>query len=196
MEVTEWAFSSEDGPSSPIGRPIANLRTYVLDDALRPVPIGVPGELYLAGVGLALGYVNRPALTAERFVPCPFGVPGERMYRTGDVARWRADGAVEYLGRNDDQIKIRGLRVELGEVEHVLAEYPGIDAAAVKVAKPSGAEPFLAAYLVGGAVDEGTFDEGALRAFLADRLPLHMVPAVFTAVDALPLTSSGKLDRK
>jgi len=191
IDVTAWACDPQDGPVVPIGRPITNVRTYVLDARGRPAPIGIPGELYLAGTGLALGYLNRPALTAERFVPCPFAEPGERMYRTGDLARWRADGALEYLGRNDDQIKIRGLRVELGEIEHALTEHPAIHAAAVTLSSPPDAEPFLAGYLVGSSIDEA-----ALRDFLADRLPLHMVPVVLTAVDALPLTGSGKLDRK
>jgi len=191
IEVTAWACDPQDGAVVPIGRPISNLRTYVLDARGNPAPIGIPGELYLAGTGLALGYLNRLGLTAERFVPCRFAGPGERMYRTGDLARWRPDGALEYLGRNDDQVKIRGVRVELGEIEHALTDHPAVDAAAVAVCSPADAEPFLAAYLVGSGIEEAQ-----VRGFLADRLPLHMVPAVFTTVDALPLTGSGKLDRK
>ncbi|MFC5286434.1 amino acid adenylation domain-containing protein [Actinokineospora guangxiensis] len=168
-----------------IGWPVANTRTYVVDADLRPVPLGVPGELVLAGVQLARGYLAKPGLTAERFVPDPFAAePGGRVYRTGDLVRQRADGAVEYLGRIDHQVKVNGHRIELGEIEAVLTEHPGVADAAVAVRDGQ-----LVAYTV------GTADADALRAHLAARLPEHMVPAHWMAMDALPLTSSGKTDR-
>ncbi|MFF2063026.1 amino acid adenylation domain-containing protein [Streptomyces sp. NPDC058200] len=170
-----------------IGRPIANTRTYIVDDELRPVPVGVPGELLLGGVQLARGYLNRPGLTADRFVPSPFGTgPGERLYRTGDLARHRADGAIEYLGRIDHQVKIRGQRVELGEIEAVLAECAGVDAAAVTLH-----DERLVAHLA-----PATADVAAVRQELRGRLPEHMCPAQWMLLDSLPLTPSGKVDRK
>ena len=177
----------------PIGRPLGNYRVYVLDGALEPVGIGVSGELYIAGAGLARGYLKRPALTAERFVADPFGPPGSRMYRTGDLARWRPDGTLEYLGRVDQQVKIRGVRVELGEVEAALVAQPGVRHAAVTARndRPGGA--YLAAYLV---LQPGiTLDTEALRQALSRRLPESMLPSAFAVLETLPLTSSGKLDR-
>ncbi|WP_405095793.1 non-ribosomal peptide synthetase [Micromonospora sp. NBC_01412] len=172
----------------PIGTPTWNTRALLLDAALNPVPPGVAGELYVAGDQLARGYLRRPGLTAERFLPCPYGQAGQRMYRTGDLARWRADGTLEYLGRRDDQVKVRGMRIELGEIESALLARPGVREAAVVVRTDSG-EPTLVGYLVGDA------DEAALAADLGRELPAHLVPAAFVRFDALPLTPNGKLDR-
>ncbi|GAA2715024.1 non-ribosomal peptide synthetase [Micromonospora olivasterospora] len=175
------------GPVS-IGRPTWNTRALLLDAALQPVPPGVVGELYVAGDQLARGYLRRPGLTAERFLPCPYGPAGQRMYRTGDLARWRADGTLEYLGRRDDQVKVRGMRIELGEIESALLARPGVREAAVVVRTDSG-EPTLVGYLVGDA------DTATLGAALARELPAHLVPAAYVRLDALPLTPNGKLDR-
>ncbi|MGK5441047.1 non-ribosomal peptide synthetase [Micromonospora sp. URMC 105] len=172
----------------PIGRPTAGARVHLLDAALQPVPPGVVGELYVGGDQLARGYLRRPGLTAERFLPCPYGPPGGRMYRTGDLARWRADGTLEYLGRRDDQVKVRGMRIELGEIESAMLAHPQVREAAVAVRTDSG-EPALVGYLVGAA------DEAALAAALARELPAHLVPVAFVRLDALPLTANGKLDR-
>jgi amino acid adenylation domain-containing protein len=174
----------------PIGGPIQNLRLHVLDPQLRAVPVGVPGELFLGGVGLARGYLRRPALTADRFVPDPFGPPGSRLYRTGDLARWRPDGTVEFLGRIDGQVKIRGLRIELGEIEAALREQPGVADAAAVVREDVPGDRRIVAYVVGGA------DQAALRTALKRRLPDYMVPSACTALDALPLLPNGKLDRR
>ncbi|MFE3627869.1 amino acid adenylation domain-containing protein [Streptomyces goshikiensis] len=182
-----------DSAGSCVGRPIHNTRAYVLDSALRPVPAGVPGELYLAGAGLARGYFGRPALTAERFVADPFGEPGTLMYRTGDLVRWRADDALDYLGRADDQIKIRGFRIELGEIESAVAAAPGVTAAAVALHSGRGGVRRLVAYTV-AATGQGC-DPAALRAHLSRNLPEYMVPSAFVELAALPLTVNGKVDR-
>jgi amino acid adenylation domain-containing protein len=177
----------------PIGRPIANMRLYVLDEGLLPLPIGVVGELYVGGVGLARGYLGRPALTAERFVPSPFGT-GERLYRTGDLASWRPDGELDYAGRRDHQVKIRGHRVELGEVEAALRRQKAIGQAAVIAGRNRLGDAALAAYLVprpGLAIDAG-----AAARHLAEILPGPMVPAHFVVVASLPLTPTGKIDRR
>jgi amino acid adenylation domain-containing protein len=183
---------SDDGV--PIGTPIEGTRVYLLDAALEPVPVGVAGELYVAGEGLALGYLNRPGLTAARFVADPYGPPGSRMYRTGDLGRWRADGQIDFVGRGDRQIKLRGLRVEPGEIEAALCGLPGVAQAAVIARHDRPGEVTLAAYLVGG--PGGELDPAALRQRLAGNLPAHMIPAAFVKLEALPLTPSAKLDRR
>jgi amino acid adenylation domain-containing protein len=179
----------------PIGRAVRATQLYVLDGDLEPAPVGAAGELYIAGEGLARGYFNRPALTAERFVPNPYGEPGSRMYRTGDVARWRGDGALEYLGRNDRQVKIRGFRIELGEIEAALRSAPGIREAAVMACEESDSR-FLAAYVVAADRAGQACDAQQLRSFLAQRLPAHMIPTRYISLAALPLTPGGKIDRR
>jgi acyl-coenzyme A synthetase/AMP-(fatty) acid ligase/aryl carrier-like protein len=182
---------AEAAPS--IGRAIAGSQAYLLDRALQPVPVGVAGEVYLGGAGLARGYLGRPDLTAERWLPDPFAAgPGARMYRTGDLARWRRSGVLEFLGRVDHQVKVRGFRIEPGEVQAVLAGHPAVREALV-AARRDGGETRLAGYVV--PAEGAAPDAAGLRAWMRERLPEHMVPAAWVVLEAFPLTPSGKVDR-
>jgi acyl-coenzyme A synthetase/AMP-(fatty) acid ligase len=195
-EATAYTTFQALGPGGgpvPIGRPIANARVLLLDAWMNPVPQGVPGELHIGGAGLARGYLARPELTAERFVPDPFAArPGERLYRTGDMARHAADGAVEHLGRRDRQVKLRGHRVEPGEIEAALRCHPRIAGAAALLRPGAAGELRLVAYVLGGGAPPPAAVE--LRQFLRQRLPAHMIPDCYVAVDELPLGATGKVD--
>ncbi|MFE3293880.1 amino acid adenylation domain-containing protein, partial [Rhodococcus sp. NPDC059234] len=192
MQVTRREATAADAVVVPIGGPVEGTKVFVLDGRLRPVPVGVPGELYLAGVQLARGYQSRPDLTAERFVANPFA-GGERMYRTGDLARWTSAGELEFVGRSDFQVKLHGLRIELGEVEAALAADPSVGQAAAAVVD-TVAGRHLVGYVTAAA--EAVVDVAAVTATAADRLPAYMVPSQIMVLDEFPVTSSGKLDRK
>jgi amino acid adenylation domain-containing protein len=196
-ETTIWSsvtrVARDDSPIH-IGRPIANTQLYILDSHLQPLPIGVPGELHIGGLGLARGYHNRPELTAEKFIADPFSAdPKARLYKTGDLARFLPDGAIEHLGRLDHQIKIRGFRVELGEIEEVLNQHPGVQTSVVVVREDTPGDKRLTAYVVGR---NGALNPSELRESLRAKLPDYMVPAAFVALEVLPMTPNGKVDRK
>jgi amino acid adenylation domain-containing protein len=186
---------AHEGAAAPIGKPIANSQVYVLDEWMHVAPVGVVGQLYVAGAGLARGYLNRPGLTADSFIPDPFGTrEGGRLYRTGDLVKWRADGNLEFLGRADHQVKIRGFRIELGEIEAVLQQHAEVEHAVVVAREDGSAERRLTAYVVARGRQEET--ARTLREYLKEKLPGHMSPAYYVFLDRLPLTQNGKVDRK
>ncbi|GHJ11330.1 hypothetical protein TPA0907_56970 [Micromonospora humidisoli] len=193
VQVTAWPLRAGSARVA-LGRAVWNTRMYVLDDALRPVPCGVPGELYLAGVHLARAYLHQPGLTADRFVPDPFGSAGTRMYRTGDLVRWLADGTLEYLGRTDHQLKIRGFRVEPSEIKARLMEHPTLREAVLVAWPPGGVDKQLVAYVVPHGVSGDADLTTDLRQHLAQRLPRYMVPTWIVVLDSLPLNQNGKVD--
>lgn len=183
------------GQAVPIGQPIRNLQTYVLDPSLNPTPVGIPGELYIGGVGLARGYLNRPELTAEKFIPSPFSRdPGTRLYKTGDRVRYRSDGNIEFLGRIDQQVKIRGFRIELGEIEAALGQHAAVQEVVVMMWEDMPGQNHLVAYVVLDRKQAPTVNE--LRSFLQGKLPDYMVPFAFVTLETLPLTPNGKVDRR
>jgi amino acid adenylation domain-containing protein len=196
VDVTSWhCRHTYPANSVPIGRPIANTRVYILDSGLNPVPAGVPGELHIGGVQVARGYVNRPDLTAEKFIVDPFSQKADaRLYKTGDLARYLPDGNIEYLGRMDFQVKLRGFRIELGEIESVLRKHDAVSDAVVLCRQYSAAEPRLVAYVVGTKNNMACVEE--LRTAVRAALPDYMMPAAFVFLDRIPLTSSGKVDRR
>jgi len=204
IDVTFWDCRSQDIPNVvPIGHPIANMQTWILDKALNTVPVGVEGELYLAGVGLARGYLGRDDLTEKAFIANPFAVEGantdaqfSRLYRTGDIARYRPDGAIEYVGRADFQVKIRGLRIELGEIEACIAEHPEVKEVVVIARRSGETNDYLAAYVVAEETSEGQLNDLLMwQAFLLTKLPDYMIPTFVTVLAQMPVTNNGKIDR-
>jgi hypothetical protein len=195
-DVTWYDPQTHKSPQGrvPIGFPISNMQAYILDSCLQPSPIGVVGELYVGGVGLARGYIHRPALTAERFIPHPFSESGARLYRTGDLARYFPDGSIDFVGRKDYQVKIHGFRIEPGEVEAALDGHPDVESAAVVAFSKGGEENALAAYVIARNGKILTAED--LRAYLKQKIPSYLIPAAFMLLEALPLTPSGKIDRK
>lgn len=196
VHVTQHALTPADldaAVGSPVGTRLPDLRTLVLDPALVPVPVGVPGELYVGGAGLARGYLDRPGLTAQRFIPDPGGT-GARLYRTGDLVRWNDAGNLEFLGRTDDQAKISGFRIEPGEIQAVLMAHPAVREAIVTVSEQAAGDRRVVGYVVPSSAAVRPAHE-ELRAYLSERLPAHMVPAAFVVLDTLPLTAHGKVDR-
>jgi len=200
-ETTIWSMVKEIAPDTDritIGKPIGNTKVYVLDTNLQIVPIGVPGELYIGGKGLALGYLNRQELTAERFIPVPENLnrygAGERLYKTGDLVKYLSDGEIEFLGRMDNQVKLRGYRIELGEIEAVCRQHPAIQEVEVMPRELAEGDTRLVAYVKYDSKDEPTVSE--LRKYLKEKLPDYMVPSIFLSLDTFPLTPNGKVDRK
>jgi amino acid adenylation domain-containing protein len=194
-ETTIWSTAHElkrEAGAPPIGRPIANTQIYILDADKQPVPIGVPGELYIGGDGVSRGYFDQPGLTAEKFVPDPFGGHGQRLYRTGDLVRYLPDGGIEFLGRIDHQVKIRGFRIELGDIESALREHEAVREAVVIARTAANGDKLLAGYIV--AEGEGVSVSG-LKDYLRERLPEYMVPSAIVVMESLPLTPNGKIDR-
>jgi acyl-coenzyme A synthetase/AMP-(fatty) acid ligase/acyl carrier protein len=195
IEVTAWQCRRDDPRRVvPIGAPIANTTIHILNDRMQPVPIGIPGELYIGGVQVAVGYINQPELTAERFIPDPFD-PRGRLYKTGDLARWLPDGQVDFLGRLDHQIKLRGQRIELGEIEAVLRRHPAVTEVVVVAREDPRGDQRLVAYITPSSHASSGLVE-TLRSELRKTLPEYMVPAHFVSVAAIPLTPSGKADKK
>ncbi|MCF5398428.1 AMP-binding protein, partial [Pseudomonas syringae] len=194
---SSWvAMDREDGFAAHIGKPVGNTQFYLLDEQQQPVPLGVAGEIYIGGAGVARGYLNRDDLTAERFVKDPFSPqPAARMYRTGDLGRNLPDGNIEYLGRNDDQVKIRGFRIELGEIDARLAKHPAVHEAVVTAREDIPGDKRLVAYYT-LASGHTSADIDSLRGWLQEQLPAYMIPVAYVLLDALPLTPNGKLDRK
>ena len=196
-EATIWCASARLAHGQPvtIGRPMANTSLYILDSHRRPVPVGVVGELYIGGDGLARGYHNRPELTAEKFIPNPFrDEPGGRLYATGDLARFRLNGEIDVLGRTDFQVKIHGYRIELGEIEAVLGEHPEVRQAVAVVREDQPGDKRLVVYIV--TASGAALNENELRSYLREKLPAYMVPSTFVQMDAFPLNVSGKVDRR
>ena len=194
-ELSEFIANNPAASCVPIGTPIANVSTYILDCHLQPVPIGVPGELHIGGIGLARGYLGRPEVTAEKFIPNPFSnEPSARLYKTGDLARYLSDGSIEFLGRIDNQVKIRGFRIELGEIESAIAQHPTVGETVVMAREDVPDRKYLAAYIV--PKQSSPIATGDLRGFLKEKLPDYMIPGALVMLDALPLTANGKVDRR